>query len=140
MQGWVQGSVQGSGRGAELLTVVCCAVGAVVVVVAAQRARSRRKVKEKIQRALERRAESLQQAEEAVLGYKRTVRDTLHLSGKSLQHRASGSGTPAARGAAMPPLIHLCHKTETRLILSSVTRGCNFKTTDVYFAGTLIHN
>uniref|UniRef100_A0A3Q3VIG4 Fatty-acid amide hydrolase 1 n=1 Tax=Mola mola TaxID=94237 RepID=A0A3Q3VIG4_MOLML len=53
------------GEAATLLTVVACVVGALVVV--AQRVNSRRKAKEKIQRARDRRAESLQQAEEAVI-------------------------------------------------------------------------
>lgn len=60
------------GEAATFLTVVACVVGGLVVV--AQRANSRRKAKEKIQRARDRRAESLQQAEEAVHRYKRTVR------------------------------------------------------------------
>ncbi|XP_040895350.1 fatty-acid amide hydrolase 1 [Toxotes jaculatrix] len=56
------------GRTAALLTGAACGVGALVVLV--RKVTSRRETKEKIQRARNRRTDSLQRAEEAVLRYK----------------------------------------------------------------------
>lgn len=58
-------------RTAALLTGAACGVGAVVVVV--QRISSHQKTMDKIQRARNRRTESLDQAEQAVLRYKASV-------------------------------------------------------------------
>lgn len=59
-------------RTAALLTGAACGVGALVVLV--RKVNSHQETKEKIQRARNRRAESLQRAELAVLRYKESVR------------------------------------------------------------------
>ncbi len=65
-------SVELDNRTAALLTGAACGVGAVVVLV--RRISSHQQAKKKIQRARDRRAESLQRAELAVLQYKTSVR------------------------------------------------------------------
>ncbi|XP_026201435.1 fatty-acid amide hydrolase 1 [Anabas testudineus] len=71
-------------RTAALLTGAACGVGAVVVVV--QRISSHQKTMDKIQRARNRRTESLDQAEQAVLRYKAShpTTDTAHILTLSL--------------------------------------------------------
>lgn len=58
-------------RTAALLTAAACGVGALVVLV--QKVTSYQKTMEKIQRARNRRIESLERTEQAVLQYKETV-------------------------------------------------------------------
>ncbi|XP_042340166.1 fatty-acid amide hydrolase 1 [Plectropomus leopardus] len=69
---------------AAVLTGAACAVGALVLLV--QRVSSHREMKEKIRRARNRRADSLQRAEQAVLQYKKShpIIDSAHILALSL--------------------------------------------------------
>lgn len=58
-------------RAAALLTGAACGVGALVVLV--RKVNSHMETKEKIQRARDRRTESLRRAEQALLRYKQSV-------------------------------------------------------------------
>lgn len=68
-------------RTAALLTTGACVTGALVVLV--RKVNSHREAKEKIQRARNRRAESLRRAEQAVLDYKESVRAAFLSDNKS---------------------------------------------------------
>ena len=64
--------VELNNRTAALLTGAACGLGALVVLV--QKVYSHKEVQDKMQRARNRRAQSLQRAEHAVLQYKKSVR------------------------------------------------------------------
>lgn len=68
----LKGTELGSRLAASMVTGAACTTGALVVLVV-QKVWSQRQGRQKIQRARERREESLQRAEEAVLRYKETV-------------------------------------------------------------------
>lgn len=78
VQQFLQG-VEADSRTAALLTAAACGVGALLVLV--QKVYSRQAAREKIQRARDRRADSLQRAEQAVLRYKKAnpASDSAHI-------------------------------------------------------------